>query len=172
MGEIRIRAARQPDASLIVSFIRKLAIFEKEPAESVKITEADVLRDGFGRNPRFEVLLAELDGAPAGFALFFPNYSTWEGRPGLYLEDIFVEPSARKHGVGRKLIAAMAKIARERNCARIDLSMLDWNPARGFYNRLGFRHLQTWQPFRLSGPALDSLAAEGDAAGSNWSAIR
>ncbi len=160
MGEIRIRAAIASDASSIVGFVRKLALFEREPAANVRLTEADVLRDAFGPNPRFEVLIAEMDGAPAGFALFFPNYSTWEGRPGLYLEDIFVEESARRHGIGRKLIAALARIARERKCARIDLSVLDWNPARGFYRQLGFRHMETWQPFRLTGPALDALAAE------------
>lgn len=162
MDEIRIRAARQSDASSIVGFVRKLAAFEREPADSVKLTEADVLRDGFGSNPRFEVLIAEQDGTPVGFALFFPNYSTWEGRPGLYLEDIFVEESARRHGVGRKLIAAMARIARERKFVRIDLSVLDWNPARGFYRTLGFTHMKTWQPFRLTGPALDALAADSE----------
>lgn len=162
MGEIRIRAARESDASSIVSFVRKLAAFEREPAGSVKLTEADVLRDGFGTNPRFEVLIAEHDGAPVGFALFFPNYSTWEGRPGLYLEDIFVEESARRHGAGRKLIAAMTRIARERKCVRIDLSVLDWNPARGFYARLGFTHMEAWQPFRVTGAALDALAADSE----------
>lgn len=167
MGELRVRAARDSDASLIVGFVRKLAMFEKEPVENVKITEADVMRDGFGENPRFEVLIAELDGAPAGFALFFSNYSTWEGRPGLYLEDIFVEENARKHGIGRKLIAAIARIARERKCVRIDLSVLDWNPARGFYRRLGFNHMETWQPLRLSGSALDALASETDDFGSD-----
>lgn len=162
MGEIRIRAARESDASLIVGYVRKLAIFEKENVENVRITEADVLRDGFGQHPRFEVLIAEVDGAAVGFALFFPNYSTWEGRPGLYIEDIFVEESSRKHGVGRMLIAAIAKIARERNYVRIDLLMLDWNPARGFYRRLGFVHQETWQPFRLAGSALDALARESE----------
>lgn len=162
MSAIRIRSADESDASLIVSFVRKLAIFEKEPVENVKLTEADVLRDGFGQHSRFEVLIAELDGTPAGFALFFPNYSTWEGRPGLYLEDIFVEDAARTRGIGRKLIAALARLARERGCVRIDLSVLDWNPARGFYRRLGFRHLEAWQPFRLTGSALDTLAAEPD----------
>jgi GNAT superfamily N-acetyltransferase len=160
MDEIRIRAARQGDASLVVSFVRKLALFEHEPVENVRITEADVLRDGFGPNPRFEVLFAELNGTPVGFALFFPNYSTWEGRSGVYLEDIFVEESARRNGIGRKLIAALARIARERGFVRIDLSVLDWNPARGFYRRLGFRQLESWQPFRISGAALNALASE------------
>jgi GNAT superfamily N-acetyltransferase len=155
---IRIRAARESDAALIVHYIRALAIYEKEAVEKVKITEADVLRDGFDERRRFEVLIAEVDGAPVGFALFFPNYSTWEGRPGLYVEDIFVEESARKTGVGRALIATLAKIAKERGCARVDLAVLNWNPARGFYHRLGFRHADAWQIFRLSGPEMEGLA--------------
>ena len=112
MAETRIRWATENDAALIVYFIRALAVFEKEPVEHVRITEADVRRDAFGPNRRFEVLIAEVDRKAVGFALFFPNYSTWEGKPGLYIEDIFVEESARKSGIGRKLIAAVAKIAR------------------------------------------------------------
>lgn len=159
MAQIRIRWAVENDAALIVRFVRQLAVYEKEPAENVRITEADVRRDGFGASPRFEALIAELDGEPAGFALFFPNYSTWEGRPGLYIEDIFVEERARKSGIGRALIAAIAKIARARGCVRVDLQVLDWNPAREFYRRLGLRHLETWQPFRLTGAQLATLAA-------------
>ena len=160
MAETRIRWATENDAALIVHFIRALAIFEKEPVERVRITEADVRRDAFGGNRRFEVLVAEIDRKPMGFALFFSNYSTWEGKPGLYIEDIFVEESARKSGLGRKLIAAVAKIAKARGCARIDLAVLDWNPARGFYNRLGFRHAEPWQIFRLSAADLGALSAE------------
>ncbi len=157
MAETRIRWATENDAALIVYFIRALAIFEKEPVEQVRITEADVRRDAFGVARRFEVLIAELDRKPVGFALFFPNYSTWEGKPGLYIEDIFVEESARGSGIGRMLIAAVAKIARSRGCARIDLAVLDWNPARGFYNRLGFRHAEPWQIFRLAASNFASL---------------
>jgi len=157
---IRIRPAQASDAELIVRFVRALAAYEKEPPETVCATEADIIRDGFGENPRFEALIAEMDGVPAGFALFFPNYSTWEGRPGLYVEDIFVEEQARRHGIGRRLMAAVARIARERGFARLDLAVLDWNPARGFYRRLGLRHMQSWQPFRLEGRALESLARE------------
>src|SRR5208282_1436669 len=136
------------------------AIFEKEPVEHVRITEADVHRDAFGPSRRFEVLIAEIDRKPVGFALFFPNYSTWEGKPGLYIEDIFVEESARKSGIGRKLIAAVAKIAESRRCARIDLAVLDWNPARDFYHRLGFHHAEPWQIFRLAAPDFPSLQDE------------
>jgi GNAT superfamily N-acetyltransferase len=160
MAETSIRWATETDAALIVHFIRGLAIFEREPVEQVKITEAEVRRDGFGANRRFEVLIAEIDHKPVGFALFFPNYSTWEGKPGLYIEDIFVEESARKTGIGRKLIAAVAKIAASRGCARIDLAVLDWNPARGFYHRLGFRHAEPWQIFRLAAAGLEDLSAE------------
>ncbi len=162
---IRIRPAQASDAALIVRFVRALAVYEKEPPETVRVTEVDIVRDGFGERPRFEALIAELDGVAAGFALFFPNYSTWEGRPGLYVEDIFVEESARRHGVGRRLMAAVARIARERGFARLDLAMLDWNPARGFYRRLGFRHMESWQPFRPEGRALESLALESGAGG-------
>ncbi len=160
MAETRIRWATENDAALIVYFIRALAVFEKEPVEHVRITEADVRRDAFGPNRRFEVLIADIDRQPVGFALFFPNYSTWEGKPGLFIEDIFVEESARKSGIGRKLIAAVAKIAESRGCARIDLAVLDWNPARGFYNRLGFRHAEQWQIFRLAAADFANLIDE------------
>ena len=158
MVETLIRWATEADAALIVHFIRQLAIFEKEPVEHVRITEADVRRDGFGDRPRFEVLIAEVDHKPVGFALFFPNYSTWEGKSGLYIEDIFVDESMRGTGVGRKLIAAVAKIAHSRRCARIDLAVLHWNPARGFYHRLGFRHAEPWQIFRLDDDHFEALS--------------
>jgi GNAT superfamily N-acetyltransferase len=162
VAETKIRWATESDAALIVHYIRELAIFEKEDVANVHITEDDVRRDAFGATRRFEVLIAEIDRKPVGFALFFPNYSTWEGKPGLYIEDIFVEESARKSGTGRKLIAAVAKIAESRGCARIDLAVLHWNPARGFYHRLGFRHAEPWQIFRL--PAADFAALQDDAA--------
>jgi GNAT superfamily N-acetyltransferase len=160
MAETSVRWATENDAALIVYFIRALAVFENEPVEHVRITEADVRRDAFGMNPRFEVVIAEIDRKPVGFALFFPNYSTWEGKPGLYIEDIFVEESARKTGIGRKLIAAVAEVARSRGCARIDLAVLNWNPARGFYSRLGFRHAEPWQIFRLAADGLGALSTE------------
>ena len=162
MAQIRIRWAVESDAALIVRFVRQLAVYEKEPAENVRITEADVRRDGFGASPRFEALIAELDGEPAGFALFFPNYSTWEGRPGLYIEDIFVEERARKSGIGRALIAAIAKIARARGCVRVDLQVLDWNPARGFYQRIWMEHRDDWCSYRIAEEDLTRLASEVD----------
>ena len=117
-------------------------------------------RDGFGPHRRFEVLIAEVDRKAVGFALFFPNYSTWEGKPGLYIEDIFVDEAMRGTGIGRKLIAAVAKIAHSRGCARIDLAVLNWNPARGFYSRIGFRHAEPWQIFRLEASGLGELCKE------------
>jgi GNAT superfamily N-acetyltransferase len=160
MADTRIRWASENDAALIVHFIRALAIFEKEPVEQVRITDADVRRDGFGAHRRFEVLIAEVDRKAVGFALFFPNNSTWEGKPGIYIEDIFVDESIRGTGVGRQLIAAVAKIAHSRGCARIDLAVLNWNPARGFYHRLGFRHAEPWQIFRLAADELRALSLE------------
>ncbi|MGH7965300.1 MAG: GNAT family N-acetyltransferase, partial [Candidatus Binatia bacterium] len=138
---------------------KALAAFEREP-DAVKATADDLLRDGFGEQPKFEVLIAELDSAPVGFALFFPTYSTWEGRPGMYLEDLFVAEQARGHDVGRKLMVALAAIAVARGCARLELAVLDWNPAQKFYRRLGMRHMQEWFPYRLTGEALQALAAE------------
>jgi GNAT superfamily N-acetyltransferase len=159
MSNIVVRSASAADVETILTFIKGLAAFEKEP-DAVKTTTADLLRDGFGANPKFEVLIAEQAGQPVGFALFFPTYSTWEGRPGIYLEDLFVVEEARKFGVGRKLMTALAALAVARGCARLELSVLHWNPARGFYHHLGMRHLEEWLPYRLSGEALRALAAE------------
>ena len=160
MSEVTIRRARPDDASTIIRFVRGLAAFENEPAESVKLTEADLLRDVFGATPRCEVLIAERDGVSLGFALFFHNYSTWEGRSGLYIEDLFVDEAARNGGVGRALMAAVARLASERGCARVELAVLDWNPAREFYHRLGMRHMTEWLPYRMDGDAVTALAAE------------
>lgn len=159
MAAITIRAATAEDVSTLLDLVRELALFENEP-EAVVATEADLLRHGFGPERRFEALIALADGKPAGFALFFPNFSTWEGRPGLYLEDLFVSEWARKHGVGRRLMARLAAIAVERGWARFDLSVLHWNPARQFYHRIGMRHLEEWLPYRVDGAALRALAAE------------
>jgi len=159
MAAITIRAAAAEDVSTLLDLVRELALFENEPG-AVVATEADLLRHGFGPERRFEALIALADGKPAGFALFFPNFSTWEGRPGLYLEDLFVSEWARKHGVGRRLMARLAAIAVERGWARFDLSVLHWNPARQFYHRIGMRHLEEWLPYRVDGAALRALAAE------------
>jgi GNAT superfamily N-acetyltransferase len=159
MPQITVRPATPADVETILTFIKGLAAFEHEP-EAVKTTVDDLRRDGFGEHPKFEVLIAELNGQPVGFALFFPTYSTWEGYPGIHLEDIFVVERVRGHGVGRKLMAALAAIAVARGCPRLELSVLHWNPAREFYHRLGMGHLEEWLPYRLSGEALRTLAAE------------
>ena len=157
-----VRAARPADASTIVAFVRGLGEFEHEPLEQVHLTEADVLRDGFGERPSFKCLIAEQRSEagvrPVGFALFFPNYSTWEGRAGLYVEDIFVVEDARRSGAGRAILEALARIAQERGAPRIDLAVLDWNPARAFYERLGFAHGETWLPYRLDAAGIARLA--------------
>jgi GNAT superfamily N-acetyltransferase len=159
MPSIALRTAAAGDVGILLQLIRELAIYEKAP-DAVVASEADLLRHGFGAERRFEALLAFVDGKPAGFALFFPNFSTWLGRPGLYLEDIFVAEWARKLGVGRRLIGRVAAIAVERQCGRLDFWVLDWNPARQFYHRLGIEHQAEWLPYRASDAALARLAAE------------
>ena len=159
MRKTAVRPATPADVETILGFIKGLAAFEREP-DAVQATLDDLLRDGFGKQPKFEVLIAELDGEPVGFALFFPTYSTWEGRPGIYLEDLFVAEHARGQGLGRKLMAALAAIAVARGCRRLELSVLHWNPTREFYHHLGMAHMQEWLPYRLAGEALQALAAE------------
>ena len=160
---IVVRAATPADAPIIVQLIRELAAYEKEPLANVKATEADILRDGFGPQRRFECLLVEVGGRAAGFALFFHNYSTWEGRAGIYVEDIFVSEWARGRNIGRRLLAEIAAIAEARGCRRVDLSVLQWNPARAFYERIGLIEMSDWRPYRLRGEALAALAVEGRA---------
>jgi GNAT superfamily N-acetyltransferase len=159
MPSVTIRPAQSSDAATIVQLVRELAAFEGLE-DQVRITEADLLRDGFGDRAYFECLLAEVGGKAVGFALYFHNYSTFEGRPGIYVEDLYIAEAARGAGVGRLLIARLARIALERECRRLDLSVLHWNPARGFYDRLGFRRKTDWLPYRLSGAELEQLAAQ------------
>jgi GNAT superfamily N-acetyltransferase len=159
MSTVVIRPAQAEDAATLLRLIRELAEFEKL-AHEVRASEADLIREGFGPVPRYEALLAELDGSAVGFALFFHNYSTFTGRAGLYLEDIFITETARGHGIGRKMMARLAAIAVERNCARLDLWVLNWNPARRFYDMLGMRQMSDWLPYRLDGAGLTKLAAE------------
>ena len=158
MSEVRIRDARPDDAAHILRFIRGLAEFEGEPPETVKTTERDIREHGFGGNRRFETLIAERGGAPIGMALFFPHYSTWEGRPALYLEDLYVEPEHRGAGAGFALMQRLAEIADQRGWTRLDLSVLDWNPARRFYERLGMTHQSEWLTYRLQRPEIAALA--------------
>ena len=159
MAAITIRPAEPADAGTIVRLIRALGKYE-HLVDLVRITEADVLRDGFGERPCFECLLAEADGEALGFAIHRPSYSTFEGRPALYVEDLFVAESARQLGIGRLLMARLAAIARERGCTRMSLAVLHWNPARRFYDRLGFAQVEDWLPYQMSGTALARLAAE------------
>ena len=158
MPEIEIRAATEADAPTILRFIRELAEFEREP-QAVKATEADLRRDGFGPERRFEARIGLVAGVPAGFALFFTTYSTWEGRAGIWLEDLYVTPEARRTGLGRALIADLAALALKRGFRRLDLSVLDWNPARGFYERIGINRLEGGLQYRVTGEALRALAA-------------
>src|SRR5580700_1109322 len=136
LNEIRIRFATIDDVGLLLRCIRDLAAYEGAP-NAVVATEEDLRRYGFGPEWQFEALLAFLDGKPAGFALFHPRFSTWLGRPGVYLEDIFVTQTARGKGVGRRLMIRLAAVAVERGWERIDFQVLDWNPARGFYRGPG-----------------------------------
>jgi GNAT superfamily N-acetyltransferase len=155
-----IRSATRTDVPLILEFIRSLATYEREP-DAVTATEADLLRDGFGSNPFYFCLIAEHHGQPAGFALYFFNYSTWVGRPGLYLEDLFVHPELRGLGIGKELLKKVAAIAIEKNCPRLQWEVLDWNtPAIDFYRAMGAEFLDAWRNVRVSGDALRRLASE------------
>ena len=159
---LRIREAVPQDASLIVQFIKDLAEYEREPKAAI-VTEADILRDGFSpqHETRFWVLLADWDGQPAGFALYFFNYSTWLGKPGLYLEDLFVKPEMRGKGIGKALLAYLARIAIDNNCYGMRWQVLDWNqPSIDFYNSLGGEILKEWLTVRVSGDPLKKLAGE------------
>ena len=156
---ITIRFATADDVPLLLRLIRALAVFERAP-EAVVATEDDLRRHGFGPAPKFEAILAFLDGEPAGCALFHSRFSTWLGRPGLYLEDLYVTEEARGRGVGRRLMARLAAIAVERGWGRIDFHVLDWNPAREFYHRLGMEHLGEWLRYGADEAALKRLAAE------------
>jgi GNAT superfamily N-acetyltransferase len=156
---VNVRAASRSDVPQILTFIRELAVYEKLEHEVVA-TEAGLSETLFGAMPRAEVLIAEHDGAPAGFALFFHNFSTFLGKPGIYLEDLFVRPQARHHGVGRALLARLAEIAIDRGCGRLEWAVLDWNEdAIGFYRKLGAKPMDDWTTYRLAGDALTALSA-------------
>jgi GNAT superfamily N-acetyltransferase len=153
-----IRLAEAPDVPLILRLIRELAAYEREP-DAVVATEADLLRDGFGPTPRFQVLIAEDAGEPAGFAFYFFAYSTWRGRPALYLEDLFVPIEHRRKGIGLALMRRLARIAVDAGCARFVWQVLDWNePAIRFYESLGAEVLRSWLNVRMEGEALARLA--------------
>ncbi len=154
-----IRTATEADVPQILTFIRALAAYEREP-DAVTATEAGLLHDGFGPNPFYQCLMAEQDGRPAGFALFFFNYSTWKGCPGIYLEDIFVQPEFRGLGIGKALLQQVAAVAVQKGCPRLQWEVLDWNtPAIDFYRAMGAEFLDEWRNVRVSGDALQRLAA-------------
>lgn len=156
----RLRAAGPDDAAAIHRLIVDLATYEREP-QAVVVTPAELRAQLAAARPPFECLLAEEDGAVVGFALYFHNYSTWRGRPGLYLEDLFVEPAFRGRGLGKRLLVELARIAVERGCARMEWAVLDWNaPAIGFYRSLGAQPLSEWTIFRLTGEPLLRLSQQ------------
>jgi len=153
-----IRTATARDAAQILEFIRALAAFERAP-NAVVATEEGLIRDGFGPRPFFECLIADYDNVPAGFALYFFNYSTWVGMPGIYVEDLFVLPEFRRLGIGRALLKRVAAIALENGCQRLQWQVLDWNtPAIDFYRTIGGEFMDEWRTVRLNGAALKRLA--------------
>jgi GNAT superfamily N-acetyltransferase len=156
--QIRVAPAAESDVPLILSFIRKLAEYEKL-SHLVVATEANISENVFGSNPVAEVLLAYWDGEAVGFALYFRNFSTFLGQAGIYLEDLFVEPEHRGKGIGKALLIRLAKIAVERGYGRLEWAVLDWNtPSIEFYRSLGAVALDEWTAYRLTGESLESLA--------------
>ena len=160
--ELRIESATSRDVPLILRLIRELAEYERM-SDQVVATEEGLRETLFGARPSAEVLIGYAGDEPAGFALFFHNYSTFLGRPGLYLEDLFVVPKFRGRGYGKALLVRLARIAVERQCGRFEWSVLDWNePAIGFYKKLGAAPMDEWTIFRVAGAALPKLAGHRD----------
>ena len=158
----RIVTATSDDVPLIRQFILELAEYEQARPGEAPVTEQDLEQTLFGERPAAEVLIAYLGDEAAGFALFFHNYSTWLGKRGIYLEDLFVRPAFRKHGVGFALLRELARIAVDRDCGRLDWSVLNWNElAINFYKQIGAKHMDEWSTFRLTGDALARVASGG-----------
>jgi GNAT superfamily N-acetyltransferase len=156
---IEISPAQEADIALILSLINELAEFEKLKAQ-VAATEATLRQALFGSRPAAEALIARSAGEPAGFALYFHNFSTFVGKHGLYLEDLFVRPAFRGRGIGKALLARLARLALERDCGRFEWAVLDWNrPARDFYEALGAQSNPSWVNYRITGKALERLAS-------------
>ena len=162
---LSIRAANVNDVALLKALISELAEYERA-RDQVVITEVDLVRDGFGPQPKFRALIAEWEGQAAGYALFFGFYSTWEGRPGLFLEDLFVREPFRGRGIGKALLGKVAGIARHENCYGMRWEVLDWNqPAIDFYQRLGASFLDQWKSVLLTGEALERAAKANENSG-------
>ena len=159
-GDIRISRATERDVPLIVQLIRELAEYERAPSDAVATVDG-MTAALFGDVPQAEVLLAHVGDKPAGFALFFYNFSTWTGKRGIYLEDIFVRPEMRRHGIGAALFRELARIAVDRDCPRLEWAVLNWNElAINFYRKIGATAKDDWTTFRLSGETLKNLAGD------------
>lgn len=155
---VTIRPAEPRDCAAICALIKELAIYEKLEHEA-KATPAQLEMYLFGADVKARALMAEVDGQPAGFALYFYNFSTFLGKPGIYLEDLFVRPDYRSHGIGKMLLQKLASIAVAENCGRLEWWVLDWNtPAIGFYKKIGARAMDEWTVYRVDGDALKALA--------------
>jgi len=160
---LNLRNASADDIPVILQFIWELAEYEKAPEQAV-VTAEDLRRDGFTASPKFRVLIAEWQGEPAGFALFFYHYSTWVGRATLFLEDVYVRPRFRGKGIGKALLLRLAKVAMDEGCGRFEWQVLDWNaPAIEFYQSLGAKVMKEWLTMRVSGEALRALASRAEA---------
>ena len=155
---LTVRTATVDDVELLHRFSVDLATYEDQHG-AVTSTPQTLARDGFGKDPQFAAVIAERAGKPVGYALYTFNYSVWTGSRGIFIEDIWVVPEERRAGVARRLMAGLAQECLVKGFKRIDLNVLDWNPARGFYERLGFTWIRTWLPYRLSGKALEKLAS-------------
>ncbi len=156
---VQLRFAQIADVPLILQFVRELAEYEREPG-AVVASEADFIRDGFGAYPKFRVLIAELNQQPAGFAFFFYHYSTWLGRAGIFLEDLFVRPEFRGQGIGKALLRRVAQIALQENCYGVRWEVLDWNTsAIKFYESLDVKSRKEWLSMKITGEALQRLAS-------------
>jgi GNAT superfamily N-acetyltransferase len=164
-ANLNLRFAEETDIEIILGLIRGLADYERLSHEVT--ADAETLRRSlFGARRVAEVVIAEVDGTPVGFGLFFHNFSTFLGRPGIYIEDLYIEPAWRGKGIGRALLSRVARLAKERGCGRLEWAVLDWNaPAIAFYKNLGGRMLDDWRIFRVTGSALDELSRQSAAAG-------
>lgn len=156
---VEVRAARPGDVPAILQFAKDLAAYEREP-DAVVATEADIAAALFGERPVAEALIAEIDGEAQGFAIFYTSFSTWTGKPGFWLDDLYVNPAARGWGAGTALLKAIAALAVERGYARFEWWVLDWNaPSIGFYKAMGARAMDEWTVYRLDGDALTAAAS-------------